>query len=133
MLARLAVAASLLVRHAGAYADLVLSDAEEARREAGRRLMAGTLLAAAMIFAIAMACLLVIAVTWDTPARLWTVGGLLGLFCVVALVAYTRWRALRAQGGSLFARTAREWEKDRVLLEQLLGGVAIRSDAGDEH
>jgi uncharacterized membrane protein YqjE len=122
MFERLTVAATLVVRHVGAYTDLILSDAEEARREAGRRVWASALMATAMMFALAMACLLLIAATWDTPARLWTVAGLLCVFLVLSVVAYSRLRGLGARI-PLFARTAREWEKDRHLIEQLLNGA----------
>jgi hypothetical protein len=124
MLERLTVAATLAVRHVGAYTDLVLSDAEEARREAARRVWTSALMATAMMFAVAMACLLLIAMTWETAARLWTVAGLLCLFAATILIAYSRLRALAARPNALFARTAREWEKDRPLLEQLLNGAA---------
>jgi len=132
MLERLIVAASLAARHAGAYVDLVLSDADAARRHVGRQLWAATFMATTLIFATAMGCVLMIAATWDTAARLWTVAALLLLFSTLALIAYLRLRSVSMRQGSLFARTAREWEKDRVLLEQLLSGKAIPPVFGDE-
>ena len=132
MLTRLAVAASLVVEHVGAYADLVLCDAEDARREAGRRLWIGALMAMAMVFAIAMACLLLIAIAWNTVGRLFTIGGLLCLFSAAAYLAYRRLCGMSVQRVPLFARTAREWDKDRLLLAKMLTGIDKASDAGDE-
>jgi hypothetical protein len=102
MLERLTVAATLVVRHA------------------------------ALIFAIAMACLLAIALTWNTVARLWTIAGLLCLFLLATLLAYLRVRGLGARSRPLFARTARAWEQDRMLFEKLLGDDATRPHVSDD-
>jgi uncharacterized membrane protein YqjE len=117
---RLAAAASIVVRHAGAYTDLVVSDVDAAGLALGRRLRAGALLAGGAGFAVAMACVWVIAITWDTSGRIWAIAGLLAVFLLVAAIAYVRLKALKAEPRSLLSRTAREWEKDRVLLEELL-------------
>jgi uncharacterized membrane protein YqjE len=119
---RLAAAASIVVRHAGAYTDLIVSDVDAAGQGLGRRLWAGAILAAGVAFAAAMACVWVIAVTWDTAARIWAIAGLLALFATVAVIAYLELKALKA-APSVLSRTAREWEKDRVLLEELLTRV----------
>ena len=92
----------------------------------------GALMAMAMVFAIAMACLLLIAVAWNTAGRLFAIGGLLCLFSAVSYGAYRRLCAMSTDRTPLFARTAREWDKDRALLTGLLSGVARASDASDE-
>jgi uncharacterized membrane protein YqjE len=120
---RLAAAASIVVRHAGAYTDLIVSDVDAAGQVFGRRLWAGAILAAGVAFAAAMACVWVIAITWDTPARIWAIAALLALFTAVAVIAYVELKALKAAPRSVLSRTAREWEKDRVLLEELLTRV----------
>jgi hypothetical protein len=120
---RLAAAASIVVRHAGAYTDLIVSDVDAAGQGLGRRLWAGAILAAGVAFAAAMACVWVIAATWDTPGRIWAIAGLLALFAAVAVVAYVELKALKAAPRSVLSRTALEWEKDRVLLEELLTRV----------
>ncbi len=132
MLQRLTVAATLLVRHAGAYSELLLCDVEEAHREVERRLWAGACLATALIFAIATACLLAIAMTWDTIARLWIIAGLLCFFSLATLIAFLRVRFLSSRRRALFARTAHAWEQDRILLERLLNHGAMQSHAGDD-
>ena len=120
---RLAAAASIVVRHAGAYTDLIVSDVDAAGQVFGRRLWAGAILAAGVAFAAAMACVWVIAITWDTPARIWAIAGLIAFFAVVAVVAYVKLQALKAAPRSVLSKTAREWDKDRVLLEELLTRV----------
>jgi hypothetical protein len=119
---RLAAAASIVVRHAGAYTDLIVSDVDAAGQVFGRRLWAGAILAAGVAFAAAMACVWVIAISWDTPARIWAIAGLIALFAAVAVIAYVELKALKA-APRVLSRTAREWEKDRVLLEELLTRV----------
>jgi hypothetical protein len=119
---RLAAAASIVVRHAGAYTDLIVSDVDAAGQDLGRRLRAGAILVAGAVFAAAMACVGVIAITWDTPGRIWAIAGLLAVFATIAVIAYLHLKALKA-APSVLSRTAREWQKDRVLLEELLARV----------
>jgi hypothetical protein len=120
VLARVATAASLVVRHAGAYGDLISNDLCGAYDAYSRRLWAGTVLAAAVIFSIAMACLWVIAVTWDTPGRLWVIAGLFGLFALTSAAAFQVLRVLKGQWRGLLPQTGSEWDKDRLLLDDLL-------------
>ena len=47
MIERLAVAASIAIRHAGAYTDLILSDVDTASRLARQRLVAVAIMAGA--------------------------------------------------------------------------------------
>jgi len=49
---RLAVAASIAIRHAGAYTDLVLADVEAASRLTRRRMVAGATLAGALLLRV---------------------------------------------------------------------------------
>jgi uncharacterized membrane protein YqjE len=120
MLERLHAAALLVLQHAGAYTDLIASDVEAAGQGLRLRLWTGAVLAAAIAFAAAMACVFVVAISWNTPARVEAIAGLLAFFVLLALVAYTRLRVLKARPRGLLLRTAPEWEKDRLLLEELL-------------
>jgi len=63
---------------------------------------------------------LAIAAAWDTPARLWVIGGLIAAALLVAGVAFLRLRRVKANAVPLLGQTAREWDKDRRLLEELL-------------
>ena len=120
MVERLAAIASITVRHAGAYTDLILSDIDASRAGLRRRVLAGTILAVSSVLAAGLACVWVIALTWDTPARLWAIGGLLLVFGVVAVACLYQLSTLRASEPALLSQTAREWAKDRQLLEELL-------------
>ena len=49
------------------------------------------------------------------------------LFVVIALAAFWRFRVLDAGAPGLLSQTSREWEKDRRLLERLLGHAGSES------
>jgi uncharacterized membrane protein YqjE len=117
---RLAALGSIAVRHAGAYTDLILSDIDATRRVFHRRMIAGTVMVGATVLAAAMGCVWVIAVTWDTAARVWAIVGLLGVFLVIAACALWKLNALKEAEPGMLSQTAREWAKDRQLLEELL-------------
>ena len=120
MIDRLAVAASIAVRHAGAYTDLILSDIDAAGRVVRRRVVAGSAAAGAIAFAVALACVLAIASTWDTAARMWTIAGLTVLFVGIAVLALRALKQVNDAAPPVLARTAHEWAKDRQLIEELL-------------
>ena len=85
---------------------------------------------AAGVFSIAMACVWAIALTWDTPGRMWLIAALFGLFVLTSVVALLVLKVLKNNPQVLLARTRLEWQKDRLLLDDLLarsGGEANRS------
>src|ERR1700730_11391109 len=120
MIDRLSTAASIAVRHVGAYTDLILSALDVASEGVRRRLVATSVMAVAMVLAAAIACVWVMAATWDTRARLWVIAVLLGSFLVMAAAAFWRLNVLEAAAPNVLSQTAREWAKDRKLLEELL-------------
>jgi uncharacterized membrane protein YqjE len=117
---RLSAVASIAVRHANAYTDLILSDLEATSAGIRRRVIAASVMACAGVLAVAMACVGVIAATWDTAARIWVIAGLLGLFLTIAAVAFWRLNRLAAGAPGVLTQTAGEWAKDRQMLEELL-------------
>jgi uncharacterized membrane protein YqjE len=119
MIERLSAVAAIAVRHAGAYTELILSDLDAASAAVRRRAIAASVMACASVFAVAMACVWLIAAAWDTAARNWAIGGLLGLFLVIAAAALWRFKALGAAAPGVLPQTAREWSKDRQILEEL--------------
>jgi uncharacterized membrane protein YqjE len=119
MIERLSAVASIAVRHAGAYTDLILSDLDAASAAAGRRLLAAAVMACAVLLAVVMACVWLIAATWDTTAHDWVIAGLLGVFLAIAAAAFWRLKQLAARGRGILPQTAGEWAKDRLLLEEL--------------
>lgn len=120
MIERLAVAASIAIRHASAYTDLILSDVETASTLARRRVLAVAIIAGSSILALLLACGWLVAAVWDTAGRNWTLGGLLGLFVLSAVLASAILRSINADAPTMLSRTAREWAKDRQLLEDIL-------------
>lgn len=124
---RLAALASLAVRHAGAYTDLILSDLDATRVVLHQRVVAGTIVIGAGVLAAALACVWIIALTWDTAARIWAIAALLLLFVAVAAAAWWRLNTLRNSGPAILSQTAHEWAKDRQLLEELLARERVRS------
>src|ERR1700747_659984 len=113
MVERLAALGSIAVRHAGAYTELLLSDIDATRVLLRRRVVAGSVLAAASVLAAGMGCVVIIALTWDTAARRWAIAALLLVFLAVAALSWWKLSTLRAAEPPLLAQTAREWEKDR--------------------
>ncbi len=65
-----------------------------------------------------------------TPGRMWLIAALFGLFVLTSVVALLVLKALKNNPQGLLARTRLEWQKDRLLLDDLLarsGGEANRS------
>jgi uncharacterized membrane protein YqjE len=112
--------ASLFLRHVGAYGELIAEELGFAYAAFLRRLLAGLVLIAAGAFSIAMACVWAIAVTWSTPGRIWLIAGLFGLFVVTSVASLVVLKAPKNEPQRLLARTRLEWQKDRLLLDDLL-------------
>jgi len=120
MIDRLTATGSLALRHLGAYGDLVASDLSHSSRLVRAQVVAAAVLTLGIAFALALGCVWAIAAAWDTPARLWVIAALLLCAAVLAAAGLWRLRVLDAQGPVFLAQTAREWRKDRELLEELL-------------
>ena len=125
---RVAIAATLAVRHAGAYGELIRDDVGRAYNAFARQLWAAVILSAALSFAIAMACVWVIAFAWDTTGRLWAIASLAGLFVLASLGALVALKVFKGQWPGLLPNTGSEWQKDRLLLEDLL----VRGPGGSD-
>jgi uncharacterized membrane protein YqjE len=121
-------AASLFMRHAAAYGELIAEELGVAYAGFVRRLWAGVVLAAAGVFAIAMACVWAIAATWSTPGRMWLIAGLFAAFMLISVAALWFLRAPRNRM-PLLAGTAFEWRKDRLLLNDLLAQSSVKSES----
>jgi len=113
-------AAPLVLRHIAAYAELAVEDLADAQRQFAERLIATTLLIVCTSFAIVIACIGVIALTWDTPYRLKSVAWMLGVFVVVALCAGVYRSRLFSTGSTLLPSVRREWREDSVVLDKIL-------------
>ena len=120
MIDRFSDAATIAVRHAGAYTDLIVSDLNIGTRALRRRMVVAFIMCGAILLAVAIASAWAIAASWNTAARSWVIGGLLLLYVVIAAIAYWQLIQLNAAGPPVLSQTTREWAKDRQLLEELL-------------
>ena len=113
-------AAPALLRHIGAYVELVALELEQSRRDLSVNILAAVVAGVCVFFAVLMGCVVIVALTWDTPYRVtalaWTGGGFLAV-AVLALIY--RSRVLKDQLPFL-ASVKREWQEDVVVLESIL-------------
>ncbi len=113
-------AAPAILRHLVAYAELTADDLEQSYRELSARLFASIIFGIALFFLIFTACLVVVALTWDTPHRVTAIGWMAGAFALIALFAgLYRSRTIGAQTPFL-GSVRREWAEDRLILERIL-------------
>lgn len=113
-------AAPALLRHIGAYFELLASDLEQARRDFGAMVIASVVAGACLFFALLMGCVVIIALTWDTPYRVAAVACTGGAFLIGGVIAMIyRSKALKEQPPFL-ATVKREWREDMVVLERIL-------------
>lgn len=113
-------AAPALMRHIGAYVDLAGLDLAKAQREITAQVVALAIAAVCGLFAAFMACLGVIAYTWDTPYRHAAIAWMCGGFLAVAVGAVIYRSSLARKRTALFTDIRREWQEDRIILERFL-------------
>ncbi len=120
MLWSLPKAMPALLRHLMAYVELAGEDLERNRRDFGARLFAGAVVGFCSFFVVLSGCLLVVALTWDTPHRVPAILWMGGVFlCIAVAAGYYRSKAAAEQARFLDT-VRREWEQDRMILERLL-------------
>ena len=113
-------AAPALLRHMAAYVELMAQDLEQTQRDLGARLFAAAIVGLSLFFVILCACLLVVAMTWDTTHRLSAIAWMGGGFLAAAILAAAyRSRMVSAQAAFL-GTVRREWQGDRLILERIL-------------
>ena len=113
-------AAPALMRHVGAYIELAELDLARAQRELTGQLVAIGVVAICALFAVILACLGVVAYTWDTPYRVAAIAWMGGGFLVLAIAAAIYLVRLARARSPLLADVRREWQEDRVILERIL-------------
>jgi hypothetical protein len=102
-----------VLRHLVAYGDLFVDEAADAVRGVRRQLLGLAVVLSAGGVAALMACIWLIAATWDGPHRLQTIGALCVGFTLIALAG-----AWYASSGVLpgqprpFERLHAEWRED---------------------
>jgi uncharacterized membrane protein YqjE len=113
-------AAPALLRHLLGYAELVVQDLEDSQHHLAARLVAGAVLGLSLFFLVLCLCLLVVALTWDTPRRVPAICWMLAGFFVIALFAGLYRSTVVRDRVPLLATVRKEWSEDRVILERIL-------------
>jgi uncharacterized membrane protein YqjE len=113
-------AAPALMRHIGAYIELVALDLARAQREITAQVVAAAVAAICALFAVFMFCLGVVAYTWDTAYRVAAIAWMGGGFLLIAIAAVIYRARLGRARSPLLADVKREWQEDRVILERIL-------------
>jgi uncharacterized membrane protein YqjE len=120
MLWLLPKAAPALLRHIAAYVDLASLDLAATCREIAAEFVASAVLAICALFALLMGCLIVVALTWDTPYRVAAIACMGGGFLLLAVLAAVYRASMVRAKSPLLASVRREWQEDRVILERIL-------------
>jgi uncharacterized membrane protein YqjE len=113
-------AAPALMRHIGAYIELVALDLARAQREITAQVVAAAIAAICALFALFMFCLGVVAYTWDTAYRVAAIAWMGGGFLLIAIAAVIYRSRLARARSPLLSDVKREWQEDRVILERIL-------------
>jgi uncharacterized membrane protein YqjE len=113
-------AAPALLRHVIAYAELVGQDLEQLQRDFGARLLADVIVGICVFFLMLTGCLLVVAMTWDTPHRVSAIIWMGVAFLLVAVVAVAYRFQVVSSHAPFLATVRREWAEDRVILDRIL-------------
>jgi uncharacterized membrane protein YqjE len=113
-------AAPALLRHIGAYLELLALDLEQSKRDLTMNILASVVAGVCVFFALLMGCVVIVALTWDTPYRVPAVAWTGGAFLAVAVLALIyRSKVMKDQQAFLTA-VKREWQEDVVVLESIL-------------
>ena len=113
-------AAPALLRHLGAYVELLAIELEQSRRDLTVNILAAVVAGVCVFFAVLMGCVVIVALTWDTPYRVPAVAWTGGAFLVAAVLALIyRSKVLKDQPPFL-ASVKREWQEDVVVLANIL-------------
>jgi uncharacterized membrane protein YqjE len=113
-------AAPALLRHIGAYVELIALDLARAQRQFTAELIATAVVAICALFAVFLACLAVVAYTWDTSYRMAAIAWMGGGFLALAIGAAVYRSQLTRRRAPMLADLQREWRQDRVILERIL-------------
>ena len=113
-------AAPALLRHLGAYVELIAFDLERSRRDLVANVLVSMVAGVCVFFAVLMGCVVLIALTWDTPYRVAAVAWTGGAFLTVAVIALIVRSKIMKEQKLFLASVKREWQEDVVVLENIL-------------
>lgn len=109
-----------LLRHVMGYAELAGQDLEQMQRDLGARFVAAAIVFVCAFFVIFSACLVVVALTWDTPHRVSAIAWMGAAFLLVALLAVAYRSQVVGSQAPFLGTVRREWHEDRVILDHIL-------------
>lgn len=113
-------AAPAILRHLAGYAELLGQDLERAQQDLTARLAATAVVGVCLFFVLFCGCLLVLALTWDTPHRVTAIAWMCGGFGVAALIAGLYRSSVVGTQPQFLGAVRKEWTEDRVLLDKIL-------------
>ena len=116
----LARAAPALLRHLAGYIELVGEDLERTQRDLATRLLAGVILGFSVFFLVLSGCVLVVALTWDTPNRVSAIVWMGGGFLLLTIISGLYRSSVLSDQPAFLATVRREWREDRVILDHIL-------------
>jgi uncharacterized membrane protein YqjE len=113
-------AAPALLRHIGAYLELLALDLEQSKRDLTMNILASVVAGVCVFFALLMGCVVIVALTWDTPYRVPAVAWTGGAFLAVAVLALIYRSKVMKDQQAFLTSVKREWQEDVVVLESIL-------------
>jgi uncharacterized membrane protein YqjE len=113
-------AAPALLRHIGAYVELVALELEQSKRDLSVNILASVVAGVCVFFALLMGCVVIVALTWDTPYRVPAVAWTGGAFLAVAVLALIYRSKVMKDQQAFLTLVKREWQEDVVVLESIL-------------
>jgi uncharacterized membrane protein YqjE len=113
-------AAPAILRHLAGYVELLGQDLERAQQDLAARLAATAVVCVCLFFLLFCGCLLVLALTWDTPHRVAAIAWMGGGFGVAALIAGLYRSSVVGTQPRFLGTVRKEWTEDRVLLDKIL-------------
>jgi uncharacterized membrane protein YqjE len=113
-------AAPALLRHIGAYVELVALELEQSRRDLTVNMLASVIAGVCVFFAVLMGCVVIVALTWDTPYRVPAVAWTGGAFLTAAVLALIYRSKVMKDQQPFLDSVKREWQEDVVVLENIL-------------
>jgi uncharacterized membrane protein YqjE len=113
-------AAPAVLRHIAAYIELAALDLEQSGRDLTANAVASIVAGIGFFFAVLMGCVVVVALTWDTPHRVAAVAWLGGGFLAVTAIALIYRSKVVRERTPFLASVRREWQEDVVILERIL-------------
>ena len=92
--------------------DLASAELEDEAARGLKLVVAGLICVMSMLFAVFFAFFFIIALTWDTPYRFWVIGGIFGVYLLVAAVLGLIVRNMILTRPRFLAQTIAELKRD---------------------